>query len=204
MSQYNNSNGNGRIRYADQYQDEGYDRNGPHSGQPLAPGGQGQQQYAPVAHLDLAGQSSYTLTDNGAIGGNGMGYDDHAYDDGEKSPLTAHAQPMAGGGFYPPQQQGYNNSNSYLDKDPYAASQNDLNNYMPAAGFARPGFGGRNSSYSEAPSDVEWQKRARMPTRGKTVKVPLTSEGNFIMEHPVPNPVRNAVEAKWMAMGAFR
>lgn len=143
------------------------------------------------------------------------GYD--MYDDGERSPLTANAQPLAG---YPPSMMGastaslhHSNSNNnhgqaysnihpgastpaFLNHDPYGNNE-DYSANAPHVGFSRPAYPGRASTVD---SEVEWQKRARMPTRGKTTKVKLGKQGNFIHEYPVPNPIINSVEAKWRAM----
>lgn len=130
------------------------------------------------------------------------------YDEGERSPLTANAQYPAG---YPPI---VHSQPTFLGKDPYYHGYSNGNggtqsmDYLPPAGFntpgtrpdGRPGF---SHQTSRAESDIEWQKRARMPTRGKTTKVKLR-QGNFIHEYPVPSPIRNSVEAKWMTMGEFR
>lgn len=142
------------------------------------------------------------------------------YDDGERSPLTAHAQPFAG---YPPASNGGGGNNagynhhpdvnasqpSFMAKDPYG---NASGHGGPATGYEipqdyplvphpnsmmRPNY---SMSSGSADSDVEWQRRARMPTRGKTTRIKLTTQGNFIHEYPVPGPIRNSVEAKWMAM----
>lgn len=135
------------------------------------------------------------------------------YDDGERSPLAANAQHPAGAGAgigYPPagqqqQHQGQQHSMhptfiqqqqpSFLKQEPYGYG-GASNEYLPPAGF----YPNRaESNYSRADSDAEWQRRARMPTRGKTTKIKL-KQGNFVHEYPVPNPIRNSVEAKWMAM----
>lgn len=198
---------------------------------------QPQQQYAhgqqrPYAPLDMAAASSYSVNAPSVYapgheqmvsgGGDGGGYD--MYDDGERSPLTANAQPLAGTG-YPPSMMGastaslhhqnsMNGSNhggqyqnihpgastpGFLKHDPYGYSGNDngYDNLAPHVGFTRPSYPGRHDT---ADSEADWQKRARMPTRGKTTKVKLTKQGNFVHEYPVPNPIINSVEAKWRAM----
>jgi hypothetical protein len=130
--------------------------------------------------------------------------------------LTANAHPFAGyppsignGGAVHPATNGYNHPDlnasqaSFLGKDPYQhpTGYEIPQDYplVPPAGFTtsiRPNYSGR------ADSDAEWQRRARMPTRGKTTRIKLTNEGNFSHDYPVPGPVRNSVEAKWMAMCA--
>jgi hypothetical protein len=144
----------------------------------------------------------------------GGGYVD-MYEDGERSPLTANAQHIAG---YPPSMmsastttlnhqpsQGYQNIHpgastpGFLKHDPYGP-QDDYGT-SPHVGFSRPSYPARTST---ADSEAEWQKRARMPTRGKTTKVKLTKQGNFVHEYPVPNPIVNSVEAKWRASCELR
>ena len=182
----------------------------------------GHPQSAPYAAVGNA--STYSVN-NGSTpgfdlsagqGGAGMGYHD-MYDDGERSPLTANAQGFAG---YPPSHGGGGGPNSHpgmmnasqpslLAKDPYNVNGQHGNGYEIPQDYPLvppAGFGAMRPSYSpsgRADSDVEWQKRARMPTRGKTTRIKLTNEGNFIHEYPVPGPVRNSVEAKWMAMCAW-
>jgi chitin synthase len=161
------------------------------------PYGAGRVNNGGYGQLDMAGASTYSV--------NQAGQQQHAhfadpsqvnlhdtsyhYDDGERSPLTANAAHPAGA--YPP----IHHQPSFLKADPYGApgGPND-HDFLPPAGFSdRPQYGSR------ANSDAEWQKRARMPTRGKTTKIKL-KQGNFVHEYPVPSPIRNSVEAKWMAM----
>lgn len=172
-------------------------------------GGPTTARYAPVGNLDLAGQSNYSFNDSSnAYPHPGT----EMYEDGEHSPLTANAAAPAG--RYPPQMQqhqlsalgqhpSFNASQaSFLKEDPYSMSHHQSTDYLPPAGFSastdgRP-YNGRQSSTN---SDAEWQRRARMPTRGKTMKVKLGKQGNFVHDYPVPGPIRNSVEAKWLAMG---
>lgn len=151
-----------------------------------------------------------------------------SYEDGERSPLTAHAAPLAG---QQQQQQGYQQQSyppapssapspfrpydpasqqqhpsphhhpSFLKHDPYGyshpSSMMDSSYNLPPAGFSAAAASARPPS-SRADSELDWQRRARMPTRGKTMKVKLT-QGNFVNDYPVPNPIKNSVEAKWLA-----
>ena len=159
---------------------------------------------------DVNGASTYSVNNDGLLAHHADDHGQHAgdpgmadmYDDGERSPLTANAQYPAG---YPPHfDHGLHSQASFLGKDPYMHEGNGLAQsmgYLPPAGFndagfARPGYSTQNS---RTDSDVEWQRRARMPTRGKTTKIKL-KQGNFIHEYPVPSPIRNSVEAKWMTM----
>jgi len=148
--------------------------------------------------LDMAAASTYSVNQGGQQHAHfadpsqvNLHDTSYHYDDGERSPLAANAAHPAGA--YPP----IHHQPSFLKADPYGPPPND-HDFMPPAGFSdRPQYGSR------ANSDAEWQRRARMPTRGKTTKIKL-KQGHFVHEYPVPSPIKNSVEAKWMAMSKGR
>lgn len=221
---YRNGNGNGYGHQQQQQQypqhqqgpvNDGYDDGGSYYPQQQGP-------YASVG----GNPSTYSVNTAGG-GGNGhghamgMGHGDvtssyaDMYDDGERSPLTANAQNFAGyppvdhnqgqGGYVHPGAGSLPSQPSYLSKDPYGAGgyASTTQDYLPPAGFAGARPGGLQHRASSANSDAEWQKRARMPTRGKTTKIKLTTQGTLSHDYPVPGPIKNSVEAKWLAMCAF-
>ena len=213
---YRNGNGNG---YGQQQRQQGPMHDGYDDGGSYYP-----QQQGPYASV---GGNPSTYSVNTAGGGNGhghamgMGHGDvtssyaDMYDDGERSPLTANAQNFAGyppvdhnqgqGGFVHPGAGSLASQPSYLSKDPYGAGgyASTTQDSLPPAGFAGARPGGLEHRASSANSDAEWQRRARMPTRGKTTKIKLTTQGTLSHDYPVPGPIKNSVEAKWLAMCAF-
>lgn len=113
--------------------------------------------------------------------------------DDEKEPLAVNAG--YAGGYPPAPALGYN-----------YPTQDHNGGYMAAPGGpqgGRPQFTKGPGSRSETVlSDKEWRQRARPPQRGKTRKVKLT-KGNFINEYPVPERIKNSVEPRYIAAGAF-
>lgn len=89
----------------------------------------------------------------------------------EKLPLTS-GETYNVGGFYPP---GPADPSAF--GDPYARPSSAM-------------------SGSTSGADTAWRRRQTIK-RGVTRKVKLT-KGNFIAEYPVPTPVRNAIEAKYI------
>ena len=132
------------------------------------------------------------------------------YDEGERSPLTAHPQPISGyphqGGFNGPaaasnaalHQHGDNNSAFYPPNHssnnvytPYSEAGASDGGYIKEDPYAQQtnyagvgGFSRPQFSHQASVggnSDAEWQRRAQPLTRGKTTKVKLT-KGNWVQE----------------------
>ncbi|GAA5862671.1 hypothetical protein JCM8547_003508 [Rhodosporidiobolus lusitaniae] len=161
------------------------------SSQPYAQGAAPSQQHLQQAYgnpyADAYAASSQTLASQGVGEKDWGGADDSYLGDEEesKTPLrNDFGQPLAGQRPYDP------------DQPLYAAGQ-----YTPHAANSYSSYNQSTGGYSQAgsrqltrkeTSAEAWKARQKInPGRAQTKKVKLT-QGNYIVEHPVPTAVRNA------------
>ncbi|WVQ74920.1 hypothetical protein IAR50_004528 [Cryptococcus sp. DSM 104548] len=123
-----------------------------------------------------AGYPSYQLRDDGGLG-YGPGRRSPAWvageEDEELKPLTAGCSA--------------NSSSTFLNSDPYLSGGPELPLARPNS--ARPSF------HSVA---SEFIRRQTAPKRGATIKKVKLTNGHFITNYPVPGPISNTIEAKWL------
>ncbi|WVQ82321.1 hypothetical protein IAT38_004449 [Cryptococcus sp. DSM 104549] len=139
--------------------------------QPGAP-----QSYPPAPAQTPYGQSSNQYDDGDVgYGGRQPGGRPGAWmvgeEDEELKPLTA----------------GPNSSSTFLTSDPYLSGGPSLSH---APSLASVG--------TAVSAGAEFIRRQTVARRGATTKKVKLTQGNFIVDYPVPGPVSSAVEAKWL------